>query len=68
MFLEFVKDSINSVLKQYNPSSYDECNLSTTCYTVDYLSASSNDKEEVIMLMNSGDTLKIESREFYMGK
>ena len=68
VFLEFVKDSINSVLKQYNPSSYDECNLSTTCYTIDYLSTSSNDKEEVIMLMNSGDTLKIQSREFYMGK
>ena len=68
VFLEFVNDSINSVLKQYNPSSYDECNLSTTCYTIDYLSTSSNDKEEVIMLMNSGDTLKIQSREFYRGK
>ena len=68
VFLEFVNDSINSVLKQYNPSSYDECNLSTTCYTIDYFSTSSNDKEEVIMLMNSGDTLKIQSREFYMGK
>ena len=68
VFLEFVNDSINSVLKQYNPFSYDECNLSTTCYTIDYLSTSSNDKEEVIMLMNSGDTLKIQSREFYMGK
>ena len=68
VFLEFINDSISNVLKQYNPSSYDECNRSTICYTLDDISISSNDKEKVIMLMNSPDTLKILQSLYYGGK